>query len=245
MKDAFDVLIIGAGAVGSAVARELARFQLRIGVLEKELDVCCETSGRNSGVLHAGFNNRPGSLMARFCVEGNRLFNRISQELAIPFQRTGKLVVGFDTEDKKRLEALKETGDINQVPGLEIVDKDRIAQLAPGIGGEWALWSPSTGIFDPFQLTIGLAENAAENGVQFFLGQCVQEVSYEDEVYTVYTDTDEFKGRSRSPRFWVFANIRFIRAEASIIFWIKELGICCRFRFIRFPIPKPAAWAFI
>lgn len=219
MKDAFDVLIIGAGAVGSAVARELARFQLRIGVLEKELDVCCETSGRNSGVLHAGFNNCPGSLMARFCVEGNRLFNRISQELAIPFQRTGKLVVGFDTEDKKRLEALKETGDINQVPGLEIVDKDRIAQLAPGIGGEWALWSPSTGIFDPFQLTIGLAENAAENGVQFFLGQCVQEVSYEDEVYTVYTDTDEFKGR------WLINCAGLGSVEIAALLGIREYTI--------------------
>ena len=77
----FDVLIIGAGVVGSAAARELSRYKLRIGVLEKTPDVCCETSARNSGVLHAGFNNKPGSLMAKFCVEGNRGFDQLAREL--------------------------------------------------------------------------------------------------------------------------------------------------------------------
>ncbi|MCD7908545.1 MAG: FAD-dependent oxidoreductase, partial [Clostridium sp.] len=87
-SEIFDVIIIGAGVVGNAVARELARYQLRVGVLEKEPDVCCETSARNSGVLHAGFNNKPGSLMARFCVEGNRMFDQVAAELDIPYKRT-------------------------------------------------------------------------------------------------------------------------------------------------------------
>ena len=95
----FDVLIIGAGVVGSAAARELSRYRLRIAVLEKTPDVCCETSARNSGVLHAGFNNRPGSRMAKFCVEGNRGFDQLARELDIPYKRTGKLVVGFTEED--------------------------------------------------------------------------------------------------------------------------------------------------
>ena len=90
----FDVLIIGAGVVGSAAARELSRYRLRIAVLEKTPDVCCETSARNSGVLHAGFNNRPGSRMAKFCVEGNRGFDQLARELDIPYTRTGQLVVG-------------------------------------------------------------------------------------------------------------------------------------------------------
>ena len=75
-----DVLLIGAGVVGCAVARELSRYKLRIGVLEKTPDVCCETSARNSGVLHAGFNNKPGSLMAKFCVEGNRGFDQLASQ---------------------------------------------------------------------------------------------------------------------------------------------------------------------
>ena len=142
----YDCLIIGAGVVGSAIARELSRYCLNIGVLEKEPDVCCETSARNSGVLHAGFNNKPGSLMARFCVEGNRMFDQIAKELDIPYKRTGKLIVGFNEDDRKRLEQMKATGDKNGVPGLELIDKERIHEIAPLVGGEFAMWSPSTAI---------------------------------------------------------------------------------------------------
>lgn len=179
MTELYDVLIIGAGVVGSAVARELSRYRLKVGVLEKELDVVCETSGRNSGVLHAGFNNKPGSKMARFCVEGNRGFDKVAEELDIPFKRTGKLVVGFTEEDRDKLLKMKEVGDTNGVPGLEIVGKDRIREMAPYVRGEFAMWSPSTAILDPFQYTIGLAENAAHNGVQFFFDHEVTAITPE------------------------------------------------------------------
>lgn len=170
MAEVFDVLIIGAGVVGSAVARELSRYRLKIGVLEKELDVLCETSGRNSGVLHAGFNNKPGSKMARFCVEGNRGFDKVAEDLDIPFKRTGKIVVGFTPEDREQLVRMKAVGDKNGVPGLEIVGKERIRELAPYVLGEFAMWSPSTAILDPFEYAIGLAENAAQNGARYFFG---------------------------------------------------------------------------
>ena len=97
MNNTYDVVIIGGGVVGSS------KYKLRTCVLEKELDVCLETSGRNSGVLHAGFNNKVGSLMAKFCVEGNQNFDEVAKELDIPFKRTGKLVVGFTEEDKEKL----------------------------------------------------------------------------------------------------------------------------------------------
>lgn len=116
MRQTYDAIIIGGGVVGSAIARELSRYKLKIAVLEKELDVCAETSGRNSAVLHAGFNNRPGSLMAKFCVEGNLGFDRTARELDIPFKRTGKVVVGFDEEDLAGLKALKDQGDRNGCP---------------------------------------------------------------------------------------------------------------------------------
>ena len=164
----YDVAIIGGGVIGSSIARELSKYKLKICVLEKELDVCCETSGRNSGVLHAGFNNKPKSLMAKFCVEGNENFDEIAKELDIPFKRTGKLVVGFTKEDKEKLIEMKKQGEKNGVKGLEIIDKDRIKQLSPYVEGNFALYSPNTGILNPFIYTIAMAENAVENGVKYY-----------------------------------------------------------------------------
>ncbi len=199
MPGIFDVLVVGAGVVGSAVARELSRYRLKVGVLEKDLDVCCETSGRNSGVLHAGFNNKPGSKMARLCVEGNRGFDKVAQELDVPFKRTGKLVVGFTSEDKYKLLQMIAVGEKNGVPGLELVDKTRIQELAPNVLGEFAMWSPSTAILDPFQYTIGLAENAAHNGVEFFFDHEVTAIAKADgrlgATYMVTTSSGIFRAR--------------------------------------------------
>lgn len=179
----YDFIIIGAGVIGSAIARELARYtafdgtKFKVAVLEKNPDVCCETSGRNSGVLHAGFNNRPGSKMARLCVEGNRTFDMVAEELDIPFKRTGKVVVGFDAEDKKRIYSLIAQGEKNGVSGLRFMKKDELRQTAPHIGGEFAMFSPTTAILDPFQLTIGLAENAHQNGVDYYFDSEVISIS--------------------------------------------------------------------
>ncbi len=195
MAACYDVLIIGGGVIGSAVARELSRFRLSIAVLEKEYDVCCETSAHNSGVLHAGYNNRPGTSMARFCVEGNEGFDRVAEELDVPFRRTGKLVVGFDENDLIELRKLKEQGDANGCRGLEMVGRDRIRALAPLIEGEFALYSPMTGILDPFQLTVGLAENACRNGAEYFLHAGVTAIRRELGLYRASTPRGDFTGR--------------------------------------------------
>ena len=191
----FDVLVIGAGVVGSAIARELSKYQLNIAVLEKHPDVCCETSARNSGVLHAGFNNKPGSLMAKFCVEGNAGFDQLAKELDIPYKRTGKLVVGFTEEDKKKLEAMKATGEANGIVGLEIVDKAFIQEKAPMVKGEFALWSPTTAILSPFIYTVALAENAAHNGARFYFEHEVTAISHDGEKYHVTAGGQEFEAR--------------------------------------------------
>jgi glycerol-3-phosphate dehydrogenase len=203
MEQAYDVIIIGAGVIGSAVAREMARYNLKIAVLEKELDVCSETSGRNSGVLHAGFNNKPGSLMAKFCVAGCLEFDRVAQELDIPFKRTGKLVVGFDEADKAKLLALKAQGDKNGVPGLAIIDKKRIKELAPHVDGEFAMYSPATGILNPFIYTLALAENAQKNGVRFYFdheviaieGHAPGKNGTAANLYTIRTTKETFTAR--------------------------------------------------
>lgn len=169
MEKSYDVVVIGGGVVGSAVARELSRYRLRVAVLEKESDVCTQTSGRNTGMLHAGFLYKTGSLKAICAVEGNQEFDQVARELDVPFKRTGKLIVGFTDEDRERLERFKARGEANGVKGLEIIERARMDELDPGAGGNFAMWCPASGILDPFQYTIALAENAVHNGVEYFL----------------------------------------------------------------------------
>ncbi|MBR0456150.1 MAG: NAD(P)/FAD-dependent oxidoreductase [Firmicutes bacterium] len=162
-----DVVIIGAGGVGCAVARELSRYNLNITVLEKECDAAGGISGRNSAVVHAGFNNVPGSLMAKLCVEGNRGFETLCRELDIPYKKTGKLLVAFDETDMNALHEIMRQGIRNGCEGLRLVDADEMEKLAPGIGGIGGMYSPETAVFDPFLYCIALAESALENGAVF------------------------------------------------------------------------------
>ena len=165
----YDVIVIGGGVVGSAVARELSRYRLKIGVLEKGSDVCTATSGRNTGMLHAGFLYKTGSLKAQCCVEGNREFDQVARELDVPFKRTGKLIVGFTEEHRQRLLAMMERGRANGVPGMEMIDRARMDEIDPSAGGNFAVFCPTSGILDPFLYTIALAENAARNGAEYHL----------------------------------------------------------------------------
>ena len=164
----YDVLIIGGGVVGSACARELSRYRLRIAVLEKNLDVCFETSGRNTGVCHGGFAYDPGSLKARLCVEGNRMMGQLSEELGFAFRRCGKVLVGNTEEEYARLLEVQAQGETNGAAGLRMVDEAELHALVPSVVGKFALFSENSGILDPFMFTISLAENAAQNGAEYF-----------------------------------------------------------------------------
>jgi glycerol-3-phosphate dehydrogenase len=189
----YDVLIIGGGVVGSAVAREMARNELKIGVLEKNLDVCFETSGRNSGVIHGGFAYDTGTLKAECCLEGNLEFEMVAEELDVPFKRTGKVLVG-NTEDE--MESLKRTirqGEINGSQGLVLIDKKRLHELVPAVVGEFAMLSPGSGIVDPFKYTIALAENAKQNGVEYFFDHEVTGINRNiDGTYIITTTHGDF-----------------------------------------------------
>lgn len=167
MNERFDVIIIGGGVVGSAVARELSRYQLKICVLEKELDVCNGVSGHNTGLLHSGILYATGSLRCECSMEGNAEFDRVAEELDVPFRRCGKLIVGFGEAERVRLEALYRRGLANGVPGLKMIDRAEIKRLEPNADGDFAIYVPSAGILDPFTYTIALAENAVMNGAKY------------------------------------------------------------------------------
>jgi len=181
----YDVLIIGAGVVGSSIARELSRYKLNICVLEKEQDVGMGTSSRNSGVIHSGIHYKPGTLRARLNVRGNSLMKDLCSELKVKIDYIGKLTVAFDEKDVRTLERLKEQGEANGVPGLEMLDAEQMRKKQPDVGGIKALWSPSTGIVCPYGLTIALAENAAANGARFFLGHEVSSIKRNGHGFTV------------------------------------------------------------
>lgn len=165
----YDVVIIGAGVSGSASARELSRYRLKVCVVEKEEDVCCGTSKANSGIVHAGFDAPKGSLMAKLNVEGNQMMEALSKELDFHFKKNGSLVVCLHEEEMPNLQALYERGVANGVKDLRIVGREELVKLEPNISDEAvaALYAPTGGIVCPFGMNIALAENAAANGVEF------------------------------------------------------------------------------
>ena len=165
----YDVTIIGGGVTGAAVARELSRYQLKTCLVEKTEDVCSGTSKANSAIVHAGYDAAEGSMKAKMNVEGNRMMGDLSKELDFPFRRNGSLVLCFAEEDRPALQALYERCVANGVPDLKIISGDEVRGMEPNVTDEVvaALFAPTGGIVCPFNLTIALAENACDNGVEF------------------------------------------------------------------------------
>lgn len=194
----YDVLIIGGGVTGSAIARELSRYDLKTALFEKGEDVCSGTSKANSGIAHAGFDAAPGSLKAKMNIRGSQMMEELSRKLDFPYKRNGSLVLCFDEKDRPRLEKLLQQGKENGVEGLEILEKKELLALEPALSEEvvCALHAPTGGIVCPFKLTIALAENAAVNGVEFHLNEGVKRVSKGPvEGYFVETEKGTYETR--------------------------------------------------
>jgi len=188
----FDIIIIGGGVVGCAIAREFSRYRINAVLLEKECDVAFGTSGRNSGVAHAGFYMVPGTLKAKTNIEGHRILPGVCRELDVPYEEIGKLVVAKGEDGIPYLEKLKRQGEENGTRELEIIDEERIKELEPGIQGIHALYSPTSAILCPFTLTIALAENALENGMKFSLNTEVKGIQDSNGTFIVNTNNGEF-----------------------------------------------------
>ena len=164
----YDVVIIGCGVVGASAAYELARYKLRVAVLEAAADIAAGTTKANSAIIHAGYDPEPGTLMARLNVEGNRLTGEICEKLQVPFKRVGSLVVAFTPEQLPTLQALYGRGCKNGVPGLRLLSGMEARAMEPGLSEEvcGALLAPSAGIIDPWGFAIAMAETAVRGGVE-------------------------------------------------------------------------------
>ena len=178
MTETFDIAIVGAGITGCAIARQLARFDLSICVVEAANDIALGASKANGGLVHAGYDPAPGTVKAQVNARGCELYGTWAQELGFLFRRTGSMVLGFSDEDRAHLEQLRCNGHVNGVPELTIIDPERIHGLEPRASADatCALWCPSTGFVDPFEVAIAALENAVANGVKFMRSAPVEAI---------------------------------------------------------------------
>ncbi len=168
MPEKYDIIIIGAGVVGSMVARFLSRYDLKILHIEKEDDVCTGSTSANTAIIHAGYNALPGTLKAEMNVKGNAMWDELSEQLQFPFDRPGDYVVAVGEEELPKLETLMRKGEENGVPGMEMVDGEEMLRRDPNLNHDvsGALLATTGGICDPWEATLAAAENAVMNGVE-------------------------------------------------------------------------------
>lgn len=206
MADRYDIVVIGAGVIGTGLARELSRYKLDVGVVEKEPDVGWGTTKANSGIVHAGYDAKPGTVKASFSASGNKMYEQWTDPLSVPFRRIGSFVSTKDSTQISKLQKLKEQGEGNGVGRLEVIeDKGRILELEPNISDdvEAVLHAPTAGVVAPYKLTIALYENSRKNGVDFYFDSPAKEI-------------DLLEDAENAPRFSVKAGDRELEGNYVI-----------------------------
>ena len=194
----FDVVVVGAGIAGCTAARELARYDLSICVLEAGNDIACGATRANSAIVHAGFDPVPGTLKARFNVEGSKAYPRWCDELGVQFRRNGSMVLAFDDEGRSKLDELARRAQANGVEGVHIVSGDRAREMEPNVSPEvaCALVAPTGGIVDPYGFAFAAAENACGNGVRFLFNHRVERIVHADGGFHVEASGERFFARA-------------------------------------------------
>lgn len=193
----FDVLIIGGGIVGCSIGRQLSRYAIRVGLLEKNIEVGQETTKANSAIVHGGFDCVPGTKKAAMNVRGNQMMAKLSEELGFTYHQVGSLVLAFDEEEIAQLQILLERGQKNGVSPLSLLDPPEILALEPRVSPnvKKALYCPNSGVVDPFNFTYGMIENAIENGLSLFTETEVIGMERHDDHLLVKTNVGDKKAR--------------------------------------------------
>ncbi len=187
MTEYYDVAIVGAGVCGANVARKLSQYELKVALLEKEIDVSLGTSKANSGIVHGGFHDNKKYLKARLELQGALMFERLHNELDFPFERCGIVVVALHEDEMRSIEQLYQQGIDNGVIGIEMCSRERMLELEPKLSPDTVggLYAPSGGIVEPYRFVFSLVENARKNGVALLTEFAVASARREGDLWAV------------------------------------------------------------
>ena len=228
----YDVLIIGAGIEGTAIARRLSRYALSIALVEAANDVAMGSTKANSAIVHGGYAEANAKLKGRVCYKGRVQFAQLDKELNFGFREPGSLVITTNEEDLPKLEALLENGKLNGLDDLSILNHDEIMELEPNINPEvkYALYCKGAGVCSPYEMAIALAENAIHNGAELFLNSPVTAIENHPHVKRVVVSRRAkplllATRRTREREFWQLRSLycKFI----SCFSWdrLRESGV--------------------
>lgn len=188
-----DICIIGAGIIGTAIARRLSRYKLKITLIEKADDVAMGATKANSAIVHGGYAESNSKLKGRLCYQGRRQFAQLDKELNFGFQPIGSLVLTSNEEDLPKLQELEANGRKNGLTDLKILTGDEIRAMEPAIHPDvrYGLYCEGAGICSPYGMAIALAENAIQNGVELSLNEEILAIRREEDGYVLTTNRRE------------------------------------------------------
>lgn len=245
-----DILVVGAGIVGLAVARALReRYpDLSLRVVEKEARVALHQTGRNSGVIHSGVYYRPDSLRARLCVAGAAAMKAFCADHGIPVRECGKVIVATHDGELPQLERIYERARANGVPGVELIDATHLAEREPLTRGVMALWVPGAAIVNYHHVAVALAESLAASGAEVATATRFQSARRAGGVWRVRATGPDFEARHlincaglHSDR---VAQACGVRPEVRIVpvrgeYYTVHPEVASRLRGMIYPVPDP------
>lgn len=182
MQRKTDIVIIGAGVVGTAIAREFAKYHVRVTVVDKRDDVGGDASKSNSSIICSGFDCPPGTLETQLCLSTRAMIEQVVEELDVPFRVCGAVMPAVTQQQMDILPHIYDDAYANGVYDVEYLSPEQILQMEPEVNPNvlGGLYIPRDAVIDPFLYVVAMAENAAENGVEFLLGAEVQNIVTEN-----------------------------------------------------------------